>query len=131
MRLLLDTHILLWSLTGPRRCSRRVARALSNPRNEVWVSPISTWEIVTLSMKGRLRAEGGPSAWLPAALAQAGFREVPLTHEIALAVEDIVLPHSDPADRLLAATARVHGLTLVTADQNLIQGKGFEVLANQ
>ena len=131
MRLLLDTHILVWILTDPRRCSRRVARALSNPRNEMWASPISTWEIVMLSRKGRLKAEGGASTWLPAALTGAGIREAPLTHEIALAAEDIVLPHGDPADRLLAATARVHGLTLVTADENLIRGKGFEVLANQ
>src|SRR5579872_1887927 len=97
----------------------------------MWASPISTWEIVMLSRKGRLKAAGRPSAWLPAALTGAGIREAPLTHEIALAAEDIVLPHSDPADRLLAATARVHGLTLVTADENLIRGKGFEVLPNQ
>jgi PIN domain nuclease of toxin-antitoxin system len=84
-----------------------------------------------LSRKGRLRTDGGPSVWLPQALLKSGFREAPLTHEIALAVEDIVLQHGDPADRLLAASARVHNLTLVTADENLLEGKGFAVLANR
>lgn len=50
------------------------------------------------------------------------FREAPLTHEVALATEDVVLVHSDPADRLLAATAKVYGLTLIAADENLIRG---------
>jgi PIN domain nuclease of toxin-antitoxin system len=130
MRLLLDTHIFLWTMLEPRKCSRRTARAVSNSRNEIWVSPISTWEIMILARKGRLRLDGGPSLWLPPAIARSGFREAPLTHEIALGLDDIVLPHGDPSDRLLAATARVNGLTLLTADENLLQGKGFEVLSN-
>ena len=131
MKLLLDTHIFVWSILEPRRCSRRITRALSNASNEIWVSPISTWEIITLCRKGRLKLEGGPAVFFSEALGQASIHEAPFTNEIALAADDIVLPHSDPADRLLAATARVHGLTLVTADENLIRGKGFEVLANQ
>ena len=131
MKLLLDTHIFVWSILEPRRCSRRISKALTSARNEIWVSPISTWEIITLCRKGRLRLEGGPIVFLSEALGQASIREAPFTNEIALGAEDIILPHGDPADRLLAATARVHGLTLVTADENLIRGKGFEVLANQ
>lgn len=131
MRLLLDTHIFVWSLLEPRRRSRQIARAISNPRNEIWLSPVSTWEIITLCRKGRLKLDRDPVVWLSAAFSQSGFREAPFTHEIALAADSVVLPHGDPADRLLAATARVHGLTLVTADENLIRGKGFEVLANQ
>ncbi|MGA3024256.1 MAG: hypothetical protein ABSF98_05760 [Bryobacteraceae bacterium] len=54
MKLLLDTHIWLWSVGNPARLSRRVARALGNPANELWVSPISTWEILGLCRKGRI-----------------------------------------------------------------------------
>ena len=119
MKLLLDTHIWVWSTSETRKISRRVARALEDPRNELWVSPVSTWELVLLYDKGRLRIEGGPEAWIQKSGAHVLFREAPLTHEIALATRGIVLPHNDPADRLLAATALMHGLTLVTADRRL------------
>ena len=59
------------------------------------------------------------------------FREAPLTHEVALASDAVVLPHRDPADTFLAATAKVYDLTLVTADENLLKGKGYSVLVAQ
>ena len=131
MNLLLDTHIWVWSGLQPRKLSRRVTKLLSDPRNEQWISPISVWEIFTLAKKGRLRLDGGPSAWISAGLENPDLKHAALTHIVALAIGEITLPHSDPADILLAATARVYDLTLLTADENLMKGRGYKVLANE
>ncbi len=130
MKLLLDTHIWVRSQLNPERLSRRVTRAINDPRNELWISPISTWEIVLLCEKGRLKLDGGPEAWIQKALTLAPLREAPLTHEIALATRSAGLPHRDPADRLLLATALILGLTLVTADRSLGRSKQVPVLLN-
>ena len=131
MKLLLDTHIWLWSVLEPKRLSRRVTKVLSAADNEVWVSPISTWEILLLSVKGRVTLAPNAHQWIAESISRASFREAPLTHEIVLGMQDIELPHRDPADRFLAATAKSFGLTLVTADENLIHGRGYAVLANR
>ena len=131
MRLLLDTHIWLWNSLSPDRLSHRVDRAINDPRNELWISPISTWEIVVLYEKGRLKLADGPALWVQKAMSLAPLQEAPVTHEIALATRSIGLPHGDPADRLLAATALIHGLTLVTADRNLGRTKQVPVLLNR
>ena len=130
MRLLLDTHIWLWNSLAPDRLSQRVDRAINDSRNELWVSPLSTWEIVLLHEKGRLKLTDGPESWIETAMSLAPLREAPLTHEIALATRSIVLPHRGPADRLLLATALIHGLTLVTADRNLGRSKQVPILLN-
>jgi PIN domain nuclease of toxin-antitoxin system len=130
MNLLADTHIWLWSHLEPKRLSRRVARALLDSRNDLWLSPISLWETLLLCKKGRI-VLNSPSAWISAAMEKAPFREAPLTHEVALATEAVHLVHPDPADRFLAATAMVYGLMLVTSDENLIGGTGYAVVANR
>ena len=130
LKLLLDTHIWLWSLGPKQKLSKKVARQLADARNELWISPISCWEILTLAKKGRLQLNRSPQAWVAAALRAGPFREAAITNEIALALTEISLPHSDPADAFLAATARVYGLTLVTADENLAAGSGFGLLRN-
>ena len=129
MKLLLDTHIWLWSLGEPARLGRRARRELSNPGNELWLSPVSTWELLLLQSKGRIRLQGDLSDWLTAATAH--LREAPLTHEIVLAAHRLPLPHPDPADRFLAATARVLGLTLLTADERLLGLGEISTLANR
>jgi PIN domain nuclease of toxin-antitoxin system len=129
MRLLLDTHIWLWSVSSPDRLSPKVRRALEKPGHELWLSAISTWELVLLLQKKRLSIEGHLEAWLPKA--QHALREAPLTHDIAAAAADLPLVHGDPADRLLLATARVLHLTLVTADDRLIAAKQVPTLANR
>ena len=64
MKLLLDTHILLWGLLEPERLNRRVAAELQNPQNEIWLSPISAWEIMVLAEKGRIVLEPDPASWV-------------------------------------------------------------------
>lgn len=131
MRLLIDTHIFLWSVLEPERLSRKVAKALQDAENETWFSPISTWEIVVLWKKRRISLVPDAHSWLSETFSRVSFQEAPVTHEVAMATHSISLAHRDPADHLLAATARVFDLTLVTSDANLIAGKGYSVLANR
>jgi PIN domain nuclease of toxin-antitoxin system len=129
LRFLLDTHIWLWSLHDPSRLGKRVLDELSNPENELWLSPISTWEALMLNAKGKIRLPADLSLWV--AQATTPLREAPLTHEIALAARQLPLPHNDPADRFLAATAQTLHLTLVTADRNLLGLGDISTLANR
>jgi PIN domain nuclease of toxin-antitoxin system len=129
LRLLLDTHIWLWSLAEPKRLSRRVEREIRDATNELWLSPVSTWEALLLHAKGRIRLHGDLRDWV--AMATSHFREAPLTHEIVLASHELPLPHEDPADRFLAATAEVLDLTLVTADDRLLGLGSIATLANR
>jgi len=133
MKLLLDTHIWLWSHAEPERLTKRVATALTDERNQLWLSPISVWEFLLLAERGRVRAHGGttPPEWVEAALSQAPMHDAPMSREVAVRSRSVRLEHEDPADRFLAATADVYELTLVTADERLLRGKGFRTLANR
>lgn len=128
MRLLLDTHIWLWTLSDPKRLGRRVLQQLKDEANELWLSPISTYEALALHYKGRFEIDGNLTEWLARAIA--GTREAPLTHEIALVARQLPL-HQDPADRILAATAEVLDLTLVTADERLLGLGTIRTMANR
>jgi PIN domain nuclease of toxin-antitoxin system len=131
MKLLLDTHIWLWSALNPARLSSRVAAALENPSNELWLSPISLWEVLTLCQKGRLILDPNPQAWIADTLDTIPMREAQVTYEVAQETGRVQLPHRDPADRFLVATARVYDLTLATADEHLPKARQVAVLANR
>ncbi|HEY6349079.1 MAG TPA: type II toxin-antitoxin system VapC family toxin [Candidatus Angelobacter sp.] len=94
----------------------------------MWLSPVSTWEALLLHAKGKVKLSPPPESWV--ALAMQQFHEAPLTHEIALVSQQLKL-HSDPADRFLAATAKVLGLTLVTADERLLSSDEIAILPNR
>ena len=128
MKVLLDTHIWIWSLLEPEKLSPKIARILKDPRTEIWISPISLWEIFGLARKGRLNLAQDPATWISSVLKGAPLREATFTHDVALAMQTITLPHRDPADHFLAATAKVYGLTLVTADGNLLMCKDYSVI---
>jgi PIN domain nuclease of toxin-antitoxin system len=131
VKLLLDTHIWVWSHVQPDRLEPAVAEALEAPENELWLSPISVWEFLLLVERGRLVLGSTPRAWIDEAWARAPMREAPLNLEVALRSRTVKVPHQDPADRFLAATAEVHDLTLVTDDKYLLKGRGFATLANR
>ena len=128
MRLLLDTHIWLWMWLEPSRLASRVQHQLQDQTNELWLSPISTWEAILLQAKGKVKLQPAPEVWVTEA--QQEFREAPLTHEIAVVSQQLKL-HPDPADRFLAATAKVLGLTLVTADARLLACSDIKTLSNR
>jgi PIN domain nuclease of toxin-antitoxin system len=131
LKLLLDTHIWLWSSSQPERLSARVARQLTKPENEIWLSPISIWELQLLHDKGRVRLIPDAVGWITDNLARLRIREAPLTFEVALAVSSLNLPHNDPADGFIAATAKIFDLTLVTADEQLAKLTDISVLPNR
>lgn len=130
MRLLLDTHIWLWSLLEPERLAPEVRAALVDPDNEIWLSPITVWEVMILAEKGRLSLHRPADKWVDDALVAAPLREAPLTIQIALESQRVELPHRDPADRFLVATASVFELTLVTADKRLLGLQCVALLPN-
>ena len=133
MRLLLDTHIWLWSHVEPERLGARLRRKLQDISTELWLSPISIWELGLLVDRGRFIIEGGQSvsSWVERALARAPMNDAALTRAIAQETRSVRLEHDDPADRFLASTARVLELTLATADERLLAGSGFRTLANR
>ena len=87
MKLLLDTHIWIWSLAEPKQLSRRVHQELKDRNNELWLSPVSTWEVLLLHAKGRIQLQGGAREWVTKATAY--MREAPLTHEIVAAAQEL------------------------------------------
>jgi PIN domain nuclease of toxin-antitoxin system len=131
MRLLLDTHIWIWMVLDPSRLSRRVARELDDAENQLWLSPISVWELLMLAEKGRVRLNEDAVSWTLRTLDQLQLHEAPVTTEVALESSVLKIPHSDPSDRLIAASAKALDLTLVTADEKLIAATGIQVMANR
>ena len=128
MKLLLDTHVLLWSLLEPDRLKEDVAFELNIPSNEIWLSPITTWEIMILVEKGRVILNQAPKTWIRRIFEKIPFKQARINHEVAIQSRLMDLSHQDPADRFLAATAMVYDLTLVTADSRLLSSKQFSVL---
>jgi PIN domain nuclease of toxin-antitoxin system len=131
MKLLLDTHIWIWMALEPERLSRRVARILDEQSNQLWLSPISVWELLMLTRKGRVELNEDAVDWARRTIDQLQLYEATLTTEVALETATLGLAHSDPSDRLIAASAKVFDLTLVTADEKLIAATGIKVLSNR
>ena len=121
MNFLLDTHVWLWSLIAPARLSSAIQAALIEPQHTLYLSPISVWEAMLLIERGRIQVDSTPAEWVTLALTKSPLREASLTHAIAVRSRTISLPHQDPADRFIAATALVLDLTLITADLHLLQ----------
>ena len=131
MKLLLDTHIWVWSRLAPHRVTASVAKAIEDPENELWLSPLSIWELSNLVAKGRVVLDRGVEDWVATAMSKVPLREAPVTYEVALETRRVQLPHRDPVDRFLVATARVFDLVLVTADERLLNAKGIRTLPNR
>ena len=128
MKLLLDTHVILWSAAEPERFPQNIAVELENESNELWFSPISVWEILLLAEKQQVILEADHKMSIRKIFQNLPLREAVINQEVAIQSRYVDLPHQDPADRFLAATAMVYDLTLVTADKRLTGAKGFSVL---
>jgi PIN domain nuclease of toxin-antitoxin system len=128
MRLLLDTHVIVWATAQVERLDLRVAGLLSDARNELWMSSVSAWELALLSERGRLVLQPDADRWLEAAMSGLRLHEAPLTNAIALESRRLAVATNDPADRFIAATARAHECALVTADATLRRIPGQRVV---
>lgn len=131
MKLLLDTHIWLWVSMDANRLAPRIRKTLADPKNELWLSPISIWELTVLCRKGRFEVYPNIPTWVAKSAEELYLAEAPLTNAVTLAVPGMSFPHGDPADQLIAATAKVFGLTLITADAQLAKVAGIDVMANR
>lgn len=116
MRYLLDTHVLLWAVNGGG-LSREAESILSTESNELFVSPVSAWEMATKLRSGRLEMPITPEALFSHLLAQVPYRQLPPNVDHALSAAALPLIHRDPFDRLLIAQSRLEGIRLLTADR--------------
>ena len=119
LRLLLDTHALLWWLAEPSRLSTPAHAAIENSNHRVFVSAASAWELATKVRLGKLEMANQLLADLPEILAQQGFESLPVQFQHGLRAGAYEQAHRDPFDRLLAAQAELEQLTLVSVDTAL------------
>lgn len=119
MKLLLDTHIWLWYALGDAQLSDNLKVLIPQADTELWVSPISLWEVMILAEKGKITLSDEPAEWIQQSLDTLQVLEAPLTGAIAILSRQINLPHKDPADRFIAATALHYDLPLATVDTHL------------
>ena len=121
MKLLLDTHVWIWTQEAPERIGAATMAALAEVGNTLFVSTISTLEIARLVDGGQLAIKGSLERWIRRSLELIQARTLEISHDVVIEAYALPQPfHRDPADRLLAATARRHELTLVTADERLL-----------
>jgi PIN domain nuclease of toxin-antitoxin system len=118
MRVLLDTHVLLWALIAPKRLGKDVRAAIESPNNDVLFSAASIWEIAIKSALKRTDFRIAPDAIVIAAI-ETGFTELPVSSAAAVQVAKLPTHHRDPFDRLLIAQAITEPATLYTADSQL------------
>lgn len=120
MRLLLDTHAFLWSVTAPEKLSPRARRAIENGDNEIYVSAATAWEVAIKVRLGRLEpeVEDLERSFLEQ-IERHAFQPLPIQMRHALKVASLPDVHRDPFDRLLVAQAMVEDLSLATADRKL------------
>lgn len=123
MRLLVDTHILIWALEGSSKLSIKARDLLRDPMHEHWVSAASVWEIAIKSSIGKLTL-ARPLRELEKGIIAAGFEVLNISIQHAAAITNIELAHNDPFDRLLLAQCEVETLRLVTADKTLTKYAG-------
>lgn len=122
MIILIDTQVLIWYVTSSDSISNRAKRLIDKQKKDglIYVSSISIWEIALLTQKGRLNLSTDVDSWVKKVEALTFLRFIPVDNEIAL--KSVTLPgnlHSDPADRIIIATANLLGATLITSDQKI------------
>ncbi len=118
MRLLLDTHILVWALIAPHRLPPETRAILESGDNDVLFSAASVWEMAIKAALGRADFQVSPHTMLNAAV-DSGFRELAVKSQVALLAASLPLHHRDPFDRMLVAQAMTESAMLYTADRQL------------
>lgn len=127
MRLLADTHVVLWSATDPAKLSSQAREAIEDGANDVRISTVSAWEIAIKQSLGKLDLPQPAERWLPEVLRRTGLAVADVSISAALRVRSLPWHHRDPFDRLLIAHALEDGYTIVTRDE-MFQAYGVPVL---
>jgi len=122
MRLLLDTHALIWAVQSPERLGRDARAALTASDAEVYASHVSLWEMAIKRGTGKLdQLDRKAADWFEHFVPRSGLRQLPIAAGHLGAVEDLPRLHNDPFDRLLVAQAHQGGMTMVTLDSHVSQ----------
>lgn len=123
MKLLLDTHLLLWAAGRPNRLSQTARKLIDAPSNELLFSAASIWEVAIKRGLGRSDFQADPRL-LRRGLLDNGYAELPVLSDHVVALDSLPPIHKDPFDRLLVAQATVEGITLLTADSTVARYPG-------
>jgi PIN domain nuclease of toxin-antitoxin system len=118
VKVLLDTHLLLWAASEPQKIPKAARVLIEDPENEVMFSAASLWEITIKQSLGRQDFRADPRV-LRRALLDNGYGEIPITSEHVIHIEQLPPKHKDPFDRVLVAQAIIEGITLLTNDQKV------------
>ncbi|NIM16213.1 MAG: PIN domain-containing protein [Candidatus Aminicenantes bacterium] len=131
MKYLLDTHIWIWSVSNPKKLSEEVKEILKNKSHELFISSISFWEFMVLLEKGRITISKPVDKWIKRAVNKSNIKEIPIDKKIAIQSRKMELPHQDPADRFIAATAFLYQLSLITSDGKLAKNQDITIIFNK
>lgn len=130
--IVLDTHTLIWWIDNPQKLSIKAKKAIEKEKHKeksILVSSMSVFEIFLLTKKDRLVLSGSPDAWLERIESLPSVKFVPIDNKIA--AQSVNLPdflNKDPADRMIVATAREYGATLITSDKKILNYKHVQTL---
>lgn len=130
MKFVLDTHVWVWSLHDPARLAAPIRAAVEGGEHELMLSCITYWELELLTQKQQIQLGDDLGSWLEYAHREYSIADVPIDRRVARDSQSRDLPGRDPADRFIAATARVHGAVLLTHDQALIASPAVPTLAH-
>jgi PIN domain nuclease of toxin-antitoxin system len=117
VKLLLDTHVWLWSALEPGKLGSKTHALISDPANERYLSIASAWEIVIKAGNGKLDLPSAPAEYVRTRLRRTHAQALPITLDHALAIKALPTIHRDPFDRIIIAQAFIEGMTVLTADR--------------
>ncbi len=126
--ILLDTHVVIWLASDPKRLSAAAQQAVSAHASTLHVSAVSAWEISLLVRSGRLTLPMGPEDFVAQAIQHLALIELPVTRESAQASVALSAIHNDPFDRVLIAECGLRRLSLISADRVIAQYPGLRVI---
>ncbi len=127
---LLNAYTWVWFISGSRQLGSKAIKIIESRRTELFLSSISTWEVLLLGERGRLLLRPTPEAWIEQALEILPLMDLPVSKAVAVMSRKIALLHEDPADRFIAATAACHEIHLLTSDETLLAAQGPFVAIN-
>ena len=124
MKALIDTHVFLWVITTPEKLSKKALQIIENRSNDIFLSPVSCWEIVIKYQINKLDLPKDPNGLILEQIKESEIKILPITAEHAVNILHLPLLHKDPFDRLLISQARVEKLPIITYDSLI---KKYEV----
>lgn len=128
MRYLIDTHVIIWLLLDSQKLSPKVGKLIEEPKNEIFVSSISLWEISLKYKKGKLKLKGIFPKEISGWLEKINVKTIALSSELALGYCDFETDHKDPFDNMLMYTAVQENLVLMTADKKILETKTTDLV---